>query len=460
MSIKDMFAIAKSYGDPVSNGLNQFKDYLSVENALNKNWQDALTFGNNTAAINAHNALSAYTDQEKKRKAQGEVAALENWSRYIYDPILGTYNPEYEAAQNAARVTYNTRNPYAIAANHQQFRDTSNNAANQVAGHDPALAQNLRNQALGDLGIYARQNRDGTLNVTNSQGYTNTMTDPNLAAMFGADPLKTRQTLATWGRDDQSSARDYREQLGLYDAQAQHNRENNAASLNLQNDLNIQRAKEEAALKMQMAKAEYDWKKANGASSTPNVDMKIYYETRNSIFNRLLEQGQDWQTAHNNAEIAANDMFGFSKPSAEPTTTDVTSGIIANKLPQNQQSNTQGTASNSQAAATPPELGSSTFAGTRLGSYQLPPRADTRQDEINQLTAYIAQMQAKYDQNAQINPNSYYSQQQLKAINQAKAQLAQVQAETDRAYHNRVNPINSAWNWVFYGDSMPQQGVK
>lgn len=460
MSNKEMFAIAQSYGDPISKSFGHVKDYLSVENALNKNWQDALTFNNSTAAINAYHALNAFNDQEKKRKAEGEVAALTHFAQNLYDPVLGVYRPEHEAAKAAARNAHNTRNPYAMLANAQQFRDSANQTANQVAGYDPALAQNLRNEALGDLGIYARQDKDGTLHVINSQGYANQINDPNLAAMFGADPLKTRQTLAGWKRDDQVSTRDYMEQMGLNADQAQHNRTNNELSLRLQHQLNAERAKDEAALRWEYAIKEADYKQKNAAEqaklqgNNPPFSVKDYADIRNSIFRELLAQGQDPREAHNNAEIFANDVFGLNPPQAATPAQSIDATLLK-------------TAPKGNApvqAATPPsqekELGSSTFAGTRFGSYEIPRPAATRQAEIEQLSAYIAQMQAKHQQNAALNPNSYLTLQQSQAIKNAQRALDLASRETDVQYFERLNPIEAKWNRILYNTPNPQLQYK
>lgn len=459
MSIKDMFAIAKSFQD-YSNGLNNIKDYLQVENAINKNWQDALTFNHNVEAINAANAMNAYNDQQKLRKHQGEVSALEELTKYLYDAQTGTYRPEYMANQMAASSIQNTGNPYAMKANSDQYRATALALANAIAADDPAQAKNLLNRAWGNIGISASQNLDGTLNTRNSQGYTRTITDPNLASMYGADPLKTSSTLAGWKRDDQVSTRDYMEQMGLNADQAQHNRTNNELSLRLQHQLNQEANRDNAALKWDYALKEAEYKQKIAAAQAKlqgnkpqSIDQKLYTDVFNHNMKLAMESGlfSDMQSAHNTVKELTDDVFGIGTPKGEPNMLNlVQTNPTAPAASPNPSTQTN----------TPRELGGSTFAGTRFGSYEIPRPAATRQQEIDNLTQYLAQMQDKYQQNAQINPNSHIAQQQAKAIRDAQRQLELAQNMNDAAYFERNNPIEAMWNRAIYGVTMPSKIVR
>ncbi len=467
MSIKDMFLLANQLQDR-SNGLNNIKDYLKVENAINQNWQDALTFDKNVAAINAANAKKAYDDILGLEKAQGERAALGEYARNLYDPNTLSYRSEEVAHQMAAPFAAKTNNPYAMAANYQAHRAAALQKANAIAAIDPAQAHNLNNQAWGNAGISAYQLPDGTLRVQNSQGYTRNIADPNHAAMYGADPLKTSSTLAGWKRDDQVSTRDYMEQMGLNADQAQHNRTNNELSLRLQHQLNQEANRDNAALKWDYALKEADYKQKVAAeqaklqgNKTQNIDPKIMADVFNNNMKLAIESGafSDYQSAYNAAQEATKDFFGMGEPKSEPNMVDITGASKEQpNIAQKAQSGSAQAAEKDNLTTGEMRHNLTSFApATRFGFYhqQAGFPHNTRGKAIEQAQANIKHLENLIAQNQAINPNAHIVANQKAALARWQAELAQLNQIPERHYYQNHNPFSAAWNWVWTGDSLP-----
>lgn len=496
MSNKDMFAIAKSYSDPVTNGLNQFKDYLSAENSINKIWQDALTFNKNINAINANNALKAYNDQEALRKKQGETNALEHLAANLYDVGTGTYRPAYQAAQNAAKSVYqNSGNPYAIIANYDQMTGKALELANQVAAIDPAAAMKLRNQAWGNIGISASQNPNGTLSITNSQGYTRDFNNPNIGAMYGVSPEKTATTLAGWKRDDDVAFRDQSFNLDKLEAQANWNRINNEASLKLQAQLNQAAAEQknklgiEATAQELALRAKYGFggsRQGSGAGDLEKLLNNVFVETLKIAAN----SGETPERAFNMALQARNEYAANLNGNAlKNNAAQETEALFTAK---NNQMNPAKTPANNATGATtqnttqqPFETSSSLKAweyafpfliqnagdkardvtqewllGTRFGAYAPLPIAYNLKDEINQLNKARTEMQAKYEQNLKNNPNAPIIAQQKKFIEQIDQRLAKISGMSEREYLKSHSPLQGWYQDFMYGNSDPNNIVK
>lgn len=463
MSIKDMFLLANQLQDR-SNGLNNIRDYLQVENAINQNWQDALTFNKNVAAINAANAKKAYDDILGLEKAQGERAALGEYARNLYDANTLSYRSEEVAHQMAAPFAAKTNNPYAMAANYQAHRAAALQKANAIAAIDPAQAHNLNNQAWGNAGISAYQLPDGTLRVQNSQGYTRNIADPNHAAMYGADPLKTSSTLAGWKRDDQVSTRDYMEQLGLNADQAQHNRTNNELSLRLQHQLNQEANRDNAALKWDYAVREHEWKKANGlydSKAKGGPDEKTLFDVYQYGAKAGAEAGLSPEQQHNLGLLFMqdyhNNRMGINeKTGSEPNMADIT-GVSK------EQPNTAQKAQSGAEKASPPATGEmrhnlTSFAPTsRFGFYHQQAGAphSTRGKAIEQAQANIKHLENLIAQNQAINPNAHIVANQKAALARWQTELAALNQIPERHYYQNHNPFSALWNWVWTGDSLP-----
>lgn len=460
MSIKDMFLLANQLQDR-SNGLNNIKDYLKVENAINQNWQDALTFDKNVAAINAANAKKAWDNVQGLQKSQGEHAALVEQVKHLYDPTTQSYRSEEIAHSMAAPTLAKSNNPYAMHSNFQAHRAAALQKANAIAAIDPAQALALSNSAWGNAGISAKQNADGTLSVTNSQGYTRTLADPNLAAMYGADPLKTSSTLAGWQRDDQVSDRNHLQAIDRQTNQAELSRFNNEHSLRLQNELNQAANRDNAALKFEYGIKEHEWKKANGlydSKTQSGVDQKLYTDVLNHNMKLAMESGlfPDMQSAYNVVKELTDDALGKGTPKSEPNMADITG---ASK----EQPNTAQKAQSGAEKASPPATGEmrhnlTSFAPTsRFGFYHQQAGAphSTRGKAIEQAQANIKHLENLIAQNQAINPNAHIVANQKAALARWQANLAELNQIPERHYYQNHNPFSAAWNWVWTGDSLP-----
>lgn len=463
MSIKDMFLLANQLQDR-SNGLDNIKDYLKVENALNQNWQDALTFDKNVAAINAANAKKAWDNVQGLQKSQGEHAALVEQVKHLYDPTTQSYRSEEIAHSMAAPTLAKSNNPYAMHSNFQAHRAAALQKANALAAIDPAQALALSNSAWGNAGISAKQNADGTLSVTNSQGYTRNITDPNHAAMYGADPLKTSSTLAGWQRDDQVSDRNHLQAIDRQTNQAELSRFNNEHSLRLQNELNQAANRDNAALKFEYGIKEHEWKKANGlydSKTKDGPDEKTLFDVYQYGAKAGAEAGLSPEQQHNLGLLFMQDFHdnrkGINKKTGgEPNMADIT-GVSK------EQPNTAQKAQSGAEKASPPATGEmrhnlTSFAPTsRFGFYhqQAGFPHNTRAKAIEQAQANIKHLENLIAQNQAINPNAHIVANQKAALARWQANLAELNQIPERHYYQNHNPFSAAWNWVWTGDSLP-----
>lgn len=197
MAVKDLFAYADYNGDR-NQALNQLHKTQQIQSALNKNWQDALTFDSSTQAINAQNQLNKELNAEKLSQAKGLQLYQEALARNLYDKN-GERVPLHEAHQKSAAevaslygFTPHARN--AIINQYTGQTEAISNFANQAAPFNPSAAANAKIGLLSRDTQFARavQNPDGSMYIGNTQpDGTQTLTyipSYNQSALFAYNP--------------------------------------------------------------------------------------------------------------------------------------------------------------------------------------------------------------------------------------------------------------------------------
>lgn len=101
MSNKDMFTIAKAYGDAFTNGLDGLKKYSQLESSINKNWKDALTFNDDVERLNAVNKKLTADNIRDRYKSEGQLEFIKALSNpdLMYDENGKMLNEEQRLAK-------------------------------------------------------------------------------------------------------------------------------------------------------------------------------------------------------------------------------------------------------------------------------------------------------------------------------------------------------------------------
>lgn len=458
-AIKDMFDMARAYSQNQSAldiAQNQMKNYLQIENGINKNWQDALQFNDAVAATNALNQFNTQKSKEDLQKLYGEQEFNRNMAGAIYDADTQNYRSPYETSR---LIGANLTNPYAINRAAEIAQKSGLDVANNLAAFNPVAAAQIR----GNVGAYGgytpKITQDSTGKVTINNGYYTRELNPTDAGVFGLDNgASLAKTQYNFIREDSVAARDN---------QYLNNRTNLTADLNLRNS-------------KEMANINQDnWLEQFNLQSAANQAEKQRYYANQLELERLKQKKEDASTNNikhtdlinmakliqeNNPDMPIDQVVnlarsaltsdGFASQQTMSPNTKAAVDMFANYNPNN--APMPKTAPPPTTQPTDPNYIKGVWniaPETRVGAYVLPQlRAETRQEQVARLNAIQEQIDNNLKRELARNPNSMVVRNLQNLQNSVNSSRQFVNENNEQQYFQRVNPIESLFNYFLYNN--------